>query len=510
MLLRVLGLVPLVLQVTTSTTATASALATTKATIAHAGSAAALYDRADQGKALWVGNGRPTEFAREALSAIATAASHGLDEADYPMNRLVALHESIAQGSQEYVTEFESELGEAFTRFIVEMRSGIPRSSSRMQRERGRAVLDAVYAGGPQALYELVVPRHQQYAALQQALRHYRDETRHNDTAVIEAGPTLKLGVVGPRVGQLRNRLLANGEFAYQHAESSEFDAVLEQAVIDYQTLHGLDPDGAVGPQTWRHLNMSVAEKIARLKVTLAKWRELPADLGRDYVQVNIPEYRMQLVRGREETLSMRVVVGSRSNPTPELNNAIEHVVFNPFWHVPKSIAVDELLPEIRKNPAYLQRNGYDIVADGQLVAHETVDWNAVSSDSLPFRFRQRPGANNALGAVKFLFPNPQNIYLHDSPSTHLYARSTRAFSHGCIRLEYPEQLAVALLEIQEEWTKERIESTISGGKRRQVNLAEPVPVYLTYHAVKVTDTGEVAFFNDIYGRDARRVARLL
>jgi murein L,D-transpeptidase YcbB/YkuD len=111
---------------------------------------------------------------------------------------------------------------------------------------------------------------------------------------------------------------------------------------------------------------------------------------------------------------------------------------------------------------------------------------------------------------VKFLFPNSQNIYLHDSPSTHLYTRSTRAFSHGCIRLEYPEQLAVALLEIQEEWTKERIESTISGGKRRQVNLAEPVPVYLTYHAVKVTDTGEVAFFNDIYGRDERRVARLL
>ena len=507
MLFRALGLVATVLLATITDPALGLTQSSPDPT-----DVAAVPTQANDLEGLWVHEGRPTAFAEEAIEVIATAPSHGLRRDDYPIERLVVLRESMQLDSTEVTLEFEQLISESFSRFVQAMRTGESRSlrASQPATRQRHIPLDAIHAGGPSALYASLVPRNPQYQKLQRVLSEYEQRFAFAEVGRITIGPSLEIGDFGQRVTELRERLLGRNDPAYGEYEYQHFDELLEQALKAYQNLHGLEADGIVGPQTIRHLNMSGAERVARVKLALARWRKLPADLGRSYVQVNIPEFRMQLVRGREQLLSMRVVVGSRRHQTPEINDEIERMVFNPFWHVPTSIAVNEILPQAQQDPAYLRANDYDIIADGKLVAAESIDWNAVWQSDLPFRVRQRPGANNALGSVKFLLPNPQNIYLHDSPSTHLYASSMRAFSHGCIRLEYPEQLAVALLELEEEWTEARISSTIGSGKRRQVNLTEPLPVYLTYHTVKITDSGEVAFFNDIYGRDQREIARLL
>ena len=206
----------------------------------------------------------------------------------------------------------------------------------------------------------------------------------------------------------------------------------------------------------------------------------------------------------------MRVVVGSEINPTPEFNDEIEYLVFNPYWYVPNSILRKEMLPSIQRNSEYLSANRYELLADGRALSPEEVDLRNVDFSQFPYRVRQKPGARNALGAVKFLFPNPLNIYLHDSPAKSLFAQSKRAFSHGCIRLEYPDLLAQALLEKNSEWTESRINSTITRGARHQVNLDESVPIYLAYFTVRVLDSGDVAFFDDIYGRDSAGLEKYL
>jgi murein L,D-transpeptidase YcbB/YkuD len=473
----------------------------------------ALY-LAHRGENLWVEGGRPRPIARAALEILAEAHTHGLRDADYRVDWLYAWHEGLSQGSPEWSDDFELALSAALMQFIADMRPAEFAGLSREERAPALAqrVLDAVAADDLASLYASLAPRHEQYIRLQALLADYERLAAGPQGIAIGAGPKLERGEIGPRVARLRMRLLGSADTAYGESERSYFDAVLEAAVKHYQGLHGLDPDGVVGPQTQRHMDTSLEEKIALIKLNLARWRRLPVDLGRDYVLVNIPEYRLDMVRGRERNLSMRVVVGSKSNQTPEFNDEIEYLVFNPYWYVPNSIWVNELLPKALKNPSYLEANGYELLdAAGTVLPAAAVDWaQAAENRGKGMRVRQRPGANNSLGAVKFLFPNPLDIYLHDSPARGLYARNARAFSHGCIRLESPELLAQALLEAHAQWDGDAVRLAMSRGGQRQVNLAEPVPVYLAYLSVKVMDNGEAAFFEDVYGRDRPGLAQYL
>lgn len=343
-----------------------------------------------------------------------------------------------------------------------------------------------------------------------EALQQYERRERETPVIVIGQGRTLKRDDVGPRVARLRARLLGVGGLAGVDELDSTFDETLQRAVMDYQAAHGLVADGIAGAGTVQHLDMTDADRIARIKLNLKRWRQLPPDLGREHILVNIPEFRLRYVQSHEERLSMRVVVGSEANPTPEFSDEIEYLVFNPYWYVPSSILREELLPTIRGNSDYLSANRYELLANGRAIAPDDVDFDGIDFDRFPYRVRQKPGARNALGSVKFLFPNPQNIYLHDSPAKNLFARSKRAFSHGCIRLEYPDVLAQALLKSNSEWTESRIDETITQGARHQVNLDESVPIYLAYFTVRVLDNGDVAFYDDIYGRDSAILTKYL
>ena len=471
-----------------------------------------LLYRANQGQNLWVRFGRPTPFARAALSVLSEAHSHGLDENDYQVDLLHVLHESLIQGAQEHAQAFELGLSKSLLQFVADMRPNDFGSLGKQARAEGLVmlVLDAVYADELEHLADRLTPRDPQYAALQAALGEYDARARYGRQVQIGSGPILKRGDFGPRVALLRMRLLGLADRAYGEYERSLFDEELESAVIAYQVLHGLDADGVVGPATVQHLDRTDDERRAIIRLNLERWRRLPLDLGREHVLVNIPEYRLRLVQGREERLSMRVVVGAKTNQTPEFSDEIEYLVFNPYWYVPRSIVREELIPAQSQSSDYLSRHGYELLDGDRVIDPASVDWTPEMLQRFPYKVRQKPGPGNALGGLKFVLPNSLDIYLHDSPQRHLYARSRRGFSHGCIRLEYPELLAQALLKERPEWSESSISSAIARGVRRQVNLSAPVPIYLTYLTVRVEDDGSVAFLDDVYGRDAARLARYL
>lgn len=458
----------------------------------------------NDGQELWVRSGQPTAAADTALRFLAEARSHGLDDKLYGVDLLYFLHEKLSEGRTLHAQNFELGLSMSLLRLVGDLQ---PAGLDPVKRnEQVNALLDAIASGQLEEFLDRFVPQDAQYHALREALRTHELTAHSHKRIVIGEGPGLQLGDVGPRVARLRERLLGSLHFAYGEVQRHTFDGVLERAVKEYQETNGLTVDGIAGYSTVRHLDMSDDERIARIKLNLDRWRQLPADLGRDHVLVNIPEYRLRYVHDRKQRLSMRVVVGSKSNPTPELNDEIEYLVFNPYWYVPQGILRRELLPTVKKDSSYLSANRFELLSDNRAFSPEEINFSNVDFSAFPYRIRQKPGSHNALGKVKFLLPNPSNIYLHDSPAKSLFARAGRAFSHGCIRLENPDLLAEVLLEYDPEWTKSRISSTISDGERYQVNLDSPVPVYLAYFTVRVLDDGRVAFFDDVYGRDAARL----
>lgn len=284
-----------------------------------------------------------------------------------------------------------------------------------------------------------------------------------------------------------------------------EYDSPLQQAVRRFQARTGLATDGIVGPRTRAAMNVPVEERLAQMAANLARWWRLPDDLGERFVMVNIAAYRLTAVAAGRPVLSMRVIAGRPETPTPVFRDEISYLVFGPYWNVPRSITERELLPRIAANPAYLRRQRLQVVdgwsAPAKVIDPETIDWDA-ALDAFPFRLRQRPGPRNALGLVKFMFPNRFNVYLHDTPARHLFAVGRRAFSHGCVRVEAPIALARFLLADPERWTEKTVETAMHAGRRRVVHLAEPVPVYLTYFTAWVDD-GVVQFREDIYRKDA-------
>ncbi|NIP77755.1 MAG: L,D-transpeptidase family protein, partial [Gemmatimonadetes bacterium] len=324
----------------------------------------------------------------------------------------------------------------------------------------------------------------------------------------LEDGPTLRPGDAGPTLRALRRRLMASGDLAPGGSDGGErFDAALEAAVRSFQERHGLEPDGVVGPATREALDVPVAARIRQLAANLERWRWMPEELGRRHVLVNIPEF---IVEVREDTgvvMRLRAIVGLEYRQTPVFSGRMTHVIFSPYWHVPAGIAVRDKLPSIREDPSYLARQGMTLLdrETGRVVDPDAVDWSAImpAEFTTRYRLRQAPGPLNALGVVKFIFPNPYNVYLHDTPSRELFDRRERTFSSGCIRVERPLELAAYLLREHPSWTGERIRRTVDGRRETRATLTAEVPVHVQYWTAFV-DAGErVNYRPDIYDRDA-------
>jgi L,D-transpeptidase YcbB len=347
-------------------------------------------------------------------------------------------------------------------------------------------------------------PENPQYRALRQMLGEYRALAAKGGWPAVPAHLRLKPGQKGPAVATIAARLAASKDYpgpVPAAGTAALYSAPLQEAVKRFQRRHGLHDDGVVTPEVVSAMNVPVDQRIRQIEMNLERWRWLPRELGDRYILVNIPEYRLEVWDGGKVPLTMRVVVGKQDTQTPIFNDEMTYVVFSPYWNVPPDIAQGETLPEVLKDPGFLERTNMEVLdASGKPIDPALVDL----SDPAKYRFRQRPGADNSLGLVKFMFPNQFNVYLHDTPADSLFARASRSLSHGCVRLENPLALAEYVLRDQQGWTRERIEEAMHGEEERTVKLKRPLPVYLGYWTARVSADGVMQFRKDVYGIDGR------
>jgi murein L,D-transpeptidase YcbB/YkuD len=351
-------------------------------------------------------------------------------------------------------------------------------------------------------------PMHAGYLALQDTLASYRDILSKGGWTAVPDGPKLQKGDRGPRVAALRHRLRLTSDLDQADVPVDEvFDATLERALQRFQERHGLDPDGTVGPMTLTALNVPTAVRVRQIELNMERWRWLPQTLGERYILVNVADFALDVVERGRSVLAMRVVVGQPSRRTPFFSADMTHLVLNPHWYVPPSIAIQDKLPLIRRDPGYVARQNFKLFRHGEggitRVDPRSVDWSSVTARNFPYQLRQDPGPRNALGRVKFVLPNPYHVYLHDTPARELFAKTSRAFSSGCIRLEKPMELAAYLLRDDPQWPQQRLSATSQRGTEQVVPLPVAVPVHLLYWTAWVDAAGVVQFREDIYGRDA-------
>jgi L,D-transpeptidase YcbB len=308
-------------------------------------------------------------------------------------------------------------------------------------------------------------------------------------------------------VDKLVKRLQFLGDLETSLATGSRtYSEEIAQGVKRFQTRHGLEANGKLGPQTIAELNQPMSHRVEQLRLSLERWRWLPHDFAEPPIVVNIPEFKLRAFDAPGKlALRMPVVVGkAMRTQTPVLDDDMKYIVFWPYWNVPPSILRGEMIPKIAKDPTYLQKNNYEVATySGQVVTDGMVSDEVLAQlRAGKLMVRQKPGPKNALGLVKFIFPNDNNVYLHSTPAQSLFSRTRRDFSHGCIRVEDPEALAVWVLRNNPGWTKGRVEEAFKAGKEKQVNLTRTIPVLVVYASAVVEEDGQVYFLEDIYGHD--------
>jgi murein L,D-transpeptidase YcbB/YkuD len=354
-----------------------------------------------------------------------------------------------------------------------------------------------------------LLPRQDEYTKMKQYLVRYREIAARGGWPVIPEGNKLRKGEQDGRVILLRERLVTGGYLSPRQMSAGKlFDSALEQAVIRFQKQHGLDADGIIGRGTLKELNVSAGERARQIELNMERLRWLSGNLGQRYIEVNIADYTLNVVEANRNILRMKVVVGKPFWHTPVFSETMRYLVLNPEWNVPKSIALEEVIPKIQKNPGYLGRENMKVLrgwgGEEEKIDPATIQWADMNRETFRYRFRQDPGPRNPLGTIKFMFPNRFGVYLHDTPSKRLFERSVRSFSHGCIRLEKPLDLAEYVMKKDPKWTRERIVSEIKKGEKKEVRLPEPVTVHILYLTAWVDEDGLLHFRDDIYGRDAK------
>jgi len=347
-------------------------------------------------------------------------------------------------------------------------------------------------------------PPHREFAALRDKLAELRGAKQAKKPIEVPPGRSLKLGVEDARVGFLRKRL----ELPTNVSAPAVYDETVVEAVKGFQRSAGLTADGIVGPKTVAALNADPIDPVPAILVNMEKWRWMPRDLGQFYVRVNIPDFTVDVYKGDASIHSTRIVVGKPSQQTPIFSDEIEYAVVNPAWNVPASITRNEMLPAARRNPRAL--SGYQVFAlikgRYRAINPRRVNWRRI--DARKIQIRQPPGRRNALGKVKFMFPNRHSVYLHDTPAKSLFKKDYRAYSHGCMRVMNPMEFAEALLSEESELNSAYLES-LYGNRERRVNLSSKVPVHVTYFTAWIDDSGNVQLRGDLYGHDRRIEERL-
>lgn len=442
------------------------------------------------------------------ISVLQTADQHGLKPSDY--------------GVTAYQSYTDKLLTKAALRYIHDLNAGriapkeidselyiYPRAV-----EAGRVLVEIYNSRDLSKAFERLAPGYPEYRFLKKKLAQFRELEKAGGWPVLSASQTLRPGDKGEEIVILRKRLAAQNYLSKNEPDSPVFDDEVRKAIENFQHHHGLNPDGYVGPKTRAALNVPVSERIGQIIINMERWRWLPDDLGKRHMRINIPGFHLKVFEGHDAKIEMPVIVGKPYRKTPVFSTVMTDVIFNPYWHVPVNIAFSHIIPEIIKDPGYLDRQGFEVLQygeDGQLRSVNSPNdllWSSFSKGSFPYLLRQKPGIINALGHVRFSIKNNMSIYLHGTPNHGLFAQQERARSSGCIRVENPLGLLKYVLRGNTAWPESKIEELYYRHeqtehlKPQMVPLKEQIPVHIVYWTAWVKDDDYIYFSEDVYGRD--------
>ncbi|MBN9025682.1 MAG: L,D-transpeptidase family protein [Rhizobiales bacterium] len=473
------------------------------------------YYEEQAGELLWLRDDRA-----EALVAILNdAGADGLRPDDYPTDQLLSLMQRADPEDFRGLALIELYFSAAFLEYSADLSVGRflpskvdPNFFLKTRTFDQAAALQAISrVDDLDEYFDVAQPPSSYYASLRGALAQYRELQAEGGWEPVPLGPTLKPGMTDPRVGALRERLaVTDGADPAAAGNAELYDAELVKAVERFQARHGLDVDGVVGPAALVAMNVPIEDRIQEIELAMERWRWMPRDLGQQYLMVNIAGFELRRVRDGQAEERMSVVVGKPYSRTPVFSDQVRYIELNPYWTVPAGIAVKEQLGKLRSNPASLASQGFQAVRGKDVYDLTSINWSSYGPGNFPFQLRQQPGPKNALGRVKFMFPNQHDVYLHDTPSRSAFSKAERAFSHGCIRLSRPLELALQVLTAGgiSGWNMDRINKVVATEKNTVVKLATPLPIHLTYLTAWVDDDG-VNFRKDIYNQDAKLLAAL-
>jgi murein L,D-transpeptidase YcbB/YkuD len=469
----------------------------------------AAFYQANGYKSIWVGRtGRDRSRRAALMKALAAAPNHGLPAARYDAAGLQAKMKA-AKGPRER-GQLEVEISRVFLQYARDLQTGVlvpSRIDSAIVRQvpyRDRtSYLVNFSKSSPAGFFKALAPKTMEYNALmKEKLRMERLLAKGGWGAKIPA-KSLKPGQSGNSVVAMRNRLIAQGFM--KRSATQTYDDAMTSAVQQFQLAHGLSPDGVAGPGTITEMNKTVQTRMQSIIVAMERERWFNQERGRRHILVNIPDFTAKVMDSNKVTFETRSVVGANKDdrPTPEFSDVMEFMVINPSWYVPRSIVTKEYLPALKRNSNAVRH--IEITdSKGRKVNRSKVNFSKYTEKTFPFAMRQPPSKGNALGLVKFMFPNRYNIYLHDSPAKNLFGREVRAYSHGCVRLADPFDFAYTLLAKQTGDPKGFFQAKLATGTEARVDLKDPVPVHIIYRTAFTTAKGHTQYRRDIYGRDAR------
>ncbi len=489
------------------------------------------YKNRDYRLAWITGRGTLTQ-AEELLTAIHNAPEEGLDSSSYRYNRLKKMQEELftrearKEESQERIRQLvmlDFYMTSSYLTYASHLLAGridparldkgweaYPRQAN-LASHLEEAISNQNIAESLLALN----PDNDQYRGLKKHLAHYKQLAAKGGWPSIPTGGTLEKGSKGERVAALRTMLGITGDLDTTQAQSTQpdvYDDALAEAVNRFQARNGWTPDGKVGPQTLELLNIPVERRIEQIELNMERLRWMPLEANGSYVLVNVPAYDLKVIDEGKKEMEMKIIVGKEYSSTPIFKDTMEFIVFSPDWTVPLSIAQEEILPILKRNPNYLRSQNMVVfaswdVSDSTIIDPAKEKWHRMEAEDFNYRIVQLPGDKNPLGHVKFMFPNDKHIYLHDTPSEWLFNKDERGYSHGCIRVEKPVELASILLKRAEgSWNEEKIKEAMRQAQPDTVHLKQKLPVKITYQTAFVDENDMLHFRKDIYEHDRKQL----
>jgi murein L,D-transpeptidase YcbB/YkuD len=471
---------------------------------------------------LWTGKGQTLPEVPILLAALSRAGEEGLPPEDYQrmskefQQSLNAFRQRGEEVPEALLADLELLLTDAFVSFGHDLSFGRVNTErvcdkdclSRRQECLLGSLEEALDGGGLAELLRDLAPRNPAYGKLKEMLAHYRQVAERGGWPSVPAEGNLKRGNRNPDVPALRERLRLSGDLAGDRLvdDGMLFDDEIAAGLRRFQARHGIKPSGTVNPETLRLLNVPVEDEIRLIQLNLERWRWLPQDMGPLHVMINIPDYSLALIESQQTIMTMRVVIGRRLWNTPSFSARMKYLEINPVWNIPPSILEREIVPTILRDRGYIKKKNIRFYGGSGKGLHEVlpekINWSRIRPQAFPYQVVQAAGPANPLGRVKFIFPNEENVYLHDTPSKHLFSRDRRTFSHGCIRIEKPLDLAAYILQRDQQWPRKKLMAEVNRGKTKQIILREPVNVHIVYFTAWVDDEGALQTRPDVYHSD--------